>query len=79
MPQPAALECPHWRTRCAGGRNGLVFPYERHQRRDTYGPGDQGSRFAGDPGAPGVVQGTPARRHGRSGRRQYPEARAPSS
>eukprot|EP00969_Alexandrium_andersonii_P144449 6387909-Alexandrium_andersonii.AAC.1 len=77
--QSAALECPRWCRRRAGGHNGLLLPREGHQRRDTYGPGDQGSRFAGDPGAPGVARGTPARRRGRPGRRQHPEAQAPSS
>eukprot|EP00969_Alexandrium_andersonii_P100946 4453518-Alexandrium_andersonii.AAC.1 len=33
----------------------------------------------GDPGAPSVVQGTPARRRSGPGRRQYPEARTPPS
>eukprot|EP00969_Alexandrium_andersonii_P257493 11384708-Alexandrium_andersonii.AAC.1 len=40
LPRSSALR---WRTRCAGGRSGLLLPHEGHQRRDTYGPGDQGS------------------------------------
>eukprot|EP00969_Alexandrium_andersonii_P030251 1319474-Alexandrium_andersonii.AAC.1 len=43
------------------------------------GPGDQGPRFARDPSAPGVAQRPSAWRYGRPGRRQRPEARAPSS